>query len=273
MGNLCSTRPKSEDKPKTTAEPARTLTTEETQLINNITTINNFDEIIGLIILNYEDDHVFLAKLGILIFNNKFSDPTFISEFKREYTAKITNEVLSGRLDISKLSSSENIMIDLKGIIVPIMKDLILSKSTNNFTRDEAIYFNSLIQQVIEALDNYGDSNNRSSDFNITLANKCYALSKENPIKPMSDAVTNAVIHIVTTFNLTLNPSTTEPPTTTTESFKNKNSFIMKELEKQLKSISRASTESFTNKKMKRNEFTGYSLKYTSLLPKDYADF
>lgn len=271
---MCA-RPKSEDKPKptTTAEPARTLTTEETQLINNITKFDDFNEMIQGTLLNYEGDHVFLAKVYILILNNKFSDPTFISEFKREYTAKITNEVLSGRLDISKLSSSENIMMDLKGIIAPIIKDVILSKSTNNFTRDEAIYFISLIQQVSEALDNYGDSDNRSSDFNTTLANKCYALSKENPRKPMPDAVTNAVNHIVTTFNLTLNPSTTEPPTTTTESFKNKNSFIMKELEKQLKLISRASTESFTNKKMKRNEFTGYSLEYTSLLPKDYADF
>lgn len=249
--------------------PARALTTEETQLINNLTKIDDFSEILGVAVLNYMGDPIFLAKIAILLGNNKFSDPTFISEFKNEYTAKITNEVRNGRFTGSIVSSTENI----KAILAPIIKEILLSKSTNNFTRDEAIYFNSLAQTVADTLENYGDSNNRPSNFLTIFINKCYELSKENPRKPMADAVTNAVNHITTTFSLTLNPANTET-TTTTESFKNKNSFVMKELEKQLKLSSNASTEAFRNKKSnKRNQYTGYSLEHSALLPKDYAEF
>jgi len=267
MGNVCA-RPK----PEPTPAPVRALTEEETQLINNITKIDNFNEIIGETISNYEDDPIFYTKVFMLLGNNKFSDPTFISEFSKEYTAKITNEVRSGRLSSSTLSSSENIMADIKGVIAPIIKDIILSKSTSNFTRDEAIYFISLGEEVGDVLNNYNIPDN-NPNYTSTFVNKLYALSKENPRRSMSDAVSNAVNHLVTTFSLTLNPANTET-TTTTESFKDKNSFVMKELEKQLKLSSNTSTEAFRNKKAnKRNQYTGYSLEHSALLPKDYADF
>jgi hypothetical protein len=241
--------------------PGRALTQEETELIDDILNVNNavlFEQISGIPV-TYENDPIVMAKLSIVIAT--IIDGQFdYNSFKTDLRRRITNEIRSTNTPTTVESFTE--------IVSRSVKDATISRTTSSFTRDEATYFNSLIQSVGTSLDQYGDADNRPTNFTSYLANKCYTLTKSSPRPSMSSATTNAVSDITTRFNLTLNSGTS----TTVAGFQNKNSFIMKELEK-IKRNSKGSTETFRNKEVKENCFTGYNLEHNPLLPKEYADF
>ena len=263
-------RSKPEDKAKPAAAPtpapapARTLTQEETELINNITI--NLDnaavlEVITNLAASSQNDPIFTAKSISVIANiNQFDYNSFRTELKR----RITNEIISKNITIT--------MQSLEEIMGSNIRDIISSRTTNSFTSDQATYFNSLIQSVGASLDQYGDPDNRPTDFNSYFINKLYTLAKSNPRPALSSATTTALTDITTRYNLTLNSGATTTETTTVAGFQNKNSFIMKELEK-IKRNLKGSTETFRNKQEKESCFTGYNLEHNPLLPKDYADF
>jgi hypothetical protein len=241
--------------------PGRALTQEETELIDNVINVDNAGILEGIssIGTTYENDPIVFAKFFIVtltILDGQFDYNSFKTDLRR----RITNEIRSTNTPINMESFTE--------IVSRSVRDATISRTTSSFTRDEATYFNSLLKSVGESLDQYGDVDNRPTNFYQYLVNKCYTLTKSSPRPSMSSATTNAVTDITTRFNLTLNSGTT----TTVAGFQNKNSFIMKELEK-IKQISKGSTETFRNKEVKENFFTGYNLEHNSLLPKEYAEF
>ena len=247
--------------------PARTLTQEETEIINNLT-INRdnagiLEGITNIAALS-QNDPIFIAKFVILMANiNQFNYNTYRTELKK----RVTNEILSKK--------SKNITITYDIIVEVLLsnaKKILMSRVNKNFITNQATYFNSLVELVSQSLDQYGDPDNRPANFNSFLVDKLYTLARRRPQMNINSAATSAVTDITTRFNLTLNPRTTTTETTTVAGFQNKNSFIMKELEK-IKRNSKGSTETFRNKQEKESCFTGYNLGHNSLLPKDYADF
>jgi hypothetical protein len=244
--------------------PARTLTQEETELINNLTINSNngaiLEGIVGVIGAT-QNDPIFTAKSTIFLSNINQLD---YNSFKIELKRRVTNEIISKNISIT--------MQSLQEIVGSSIRDLISSRTTNSFTSDQATYFNSLIQSVGTSLDQYGDPDNRPTDFNSYFINKLYTVARSNPRPPISSAATSVITDITTRFNLTLNTAATTTEETTVAGFQNKNSFIMKELEK-IKRNSKGSTETFRNKEVKENCFTGYNLEHNPLLPKEYADF
>ena len=234
--------------------PARTLTQEETEIINNLT-INRdnagiLEGITNIAALS-QNDPIFIAKFVILMANiNQFNYNTYRTELK-------------------KITITYDIIVE---VLLSNAKKILMSRVNKNFNTNQATYFNSLVELVSQSLDQYGDPDNRPANFNSFVMDKLYTLARRRPQMNINSAATSAVTDITTRFNLTLNPRTTTTETTTVAGFQNKNSFIMKELEK-IKRNSKGSTETFRNKQEKESCFTGYNLGHNSLLPKEYANF
>ena len=248
--------------PAPAAAPARTLTQEETELINNFTiNLDNGSVLEGItgVIGSSANDPIFLAKSYSVLLNITINQFDYNS-FRIELKTRITNEIISKNITITPESLLE--------IVLSKTKEIISSRSTTSFTSDQATYYLSLIESVSASLEEYGDPNNRPTDFNSYLVNTLYTVAKSNPRPALTSATTTAVSNITTRFNLTLNSGAA----TTVSSFQNKKSFIIKELEKMKRNL-KASTETFRNKEVNDNSFTGYNLEHNPLLPKDYAEF
>lgn len=251
MGNLCSTRPKSEDKPKTTTTTTTTLnsilgSTTIQQLITEVTEENSATP---------AADIIFIAKIFLL-------DEDKINEIRNQLTTIVLSK---------KLKTKNEVKVEL----INIVKNLEVPGLTTEVAEYYVMLYLSLIVYI--TLVDPNSVNNSTLVLRIKASSRDYAF--ETPRKNISQATTEIKSVICTSgYGLTCPPPDPEEPVEpvepVSEGFQNRRDIIKAELKRHLGLIFKQSTEPFKNNKIKReNNFSGYSLEYTSLLPKDYADF
>ena len=267
MGNVCA-RPKPEEKPAPT--PTEVKLTLDSILKNSNRT---FEDMIALVILSRAFDNLFQAK--ILLFTDD----------------DITN--IKNNLAVSVLDGKIKTIDDVQTELIKIID----SMSNKELDEVKATYFNELFIYVINTISAPAVATSLSTNYStyqqeliiMFIRSECHNYSIVNDATRLELTIAKSTVlcELITEYPLITLPTgiiTTpcgpDPPggsgttTTTTEEFENKNDRINEELKKKLRLIFEGTIEPFRNKKIKReNNFSGYSLEYSSLLPKDYANF
>ena len=159
------------------------------------------------------------------------------------------------------------------------------SMSNNELNEVKAAYFNELYIYVINTIGapevvtslttNY--SSHQRELIMIFIRSECHSYSIVNDATrlELTIAKSKVLCELKTRYPLIILPTgiiTTTCPNP--EGFQNNNDRIKEELKKKLRLIFKDIKETFINKKIKRkNNFSGYSLENSALLPKDYAEF
>lgn len=275
MGNVCA-RPKPEEKPAPAPTPTEVKLTLDSILKKSDRT---FEDMIVLVLLSRIFDNLFQAK--ILLFTDE----------------DITN--IKNNLAVSVLDGKIKTIDDVQTELIKIID----SMSNKELDEVKAAYFNELYIYVINTISAPAVATSLSTNYStyqqelimIVIRAKChyYSIVNDATRLELTIAKSRVLCELITEYPLITLPTgiiTTpcgpnpgadnvllggsETTTTTTEEFENKNDRINEELKKKLRLIFEGTIEPFRNKKIKReNNFSGYSLEYSSLLPKDYANF
>lgn len=271
MGNVCA-RPKPEPAPAPTPAQAQNSLKSILEKSNR-----TFEDMIVLVLLSRVSDSLFQSK--ILLFDD--DDITNIKNY------------LGALVQDGKIKTINDVQTELIKYID--------SMSNNELNEVKAAYFNELYIYVINTIGapevvtslttNY--SSHQRELIMIFIRSECHSYSIVNDATrlELTIAKSKVLCELKTRYPLIILPTgiITTPcgpdpgaenvllesnETTTTEEFQNNNDRINEELKKKLRLIFEGTKETFINKKIKReNNFSGYTLKYSSLLPKDYAEF
>jgi hypothetical protein len=249
--------------------PAPTPAEAQAQARNSLTSIlqksnRTFEDMIALVVLSRLFDSVFQSK--ILLF-----DDDDITNIQNGLGALVNNNTIKTIDDVQ----------------TELIK-YIDSMSNNELNEVKATYFIELFIYAIDTIEapavatsvrtNYSSYQRELMILDIRGVCLNYSIVNDATRLALPIAKSKVLCELKTRYPLIILPTgiiTTTCPNS--EGFQNNNDRINEELKKKLRLIFKDikdTKETFINKKIKRkNNFSGYSLENSALLPKDYAEF